>query len=256
MASPTVSDRRPELPVQGRCLCPRGCGTPASPGSIYCMSCYAEAGADFRSGEKQPDCACTPGCCADVHYRWGAFSSIVVTRAELNGPLTPPPFFLSFTDLLSRRMSPGRGAKFANAEQRRLRTWCLLQQPRVHRVELTNSTWPWPDILRSMHQDVLQNMFVSASGDIGISNFCFRLLQGVPDSNYVHKDSGERHVFELRRADGTRFHLHYHKNGSMDKCKAIEADEIATQSQDRAENSVLYAVTHRPAYSGATTMHR
>ena len=42
----------------------------------------------------------------------------------------------------------------------------------------------------------------------GIAKFRFRLLKGVQDPNYVSKDSGERHVFEILRVDGSAYHLH------------------------------------------------
>ena len=51
----------------------------------------------------------------------------------------------------------------------------------------------------------------------GVVKFSFRLLQNARDPNYCKIDSGERHVFEIVSADGTRWQLHYHKNGSMDK---------------------------------------
>ena len=51
----------------------------------------------------------------------------------------------------------------------------------------------------------------------GVVKFSFRLLQNVRDHNYIKIDSGERHVFEIASADGERWQLHFHKNGSMDK---------------------------------------
>ena len=51
----------------------------------------------------------------------------------------------------------------------------------------------------------------------GVVKFNFRLLQNVRDPNYIKIDSGERHVFEILSVDGTRWQLHYHKKGSMDK---------------------------------------
>ena len=51
----------------------------------------------------------------------------------------------------------------------------------------------------------------------GVTAFRFRLLEHVRDHNYVFSgDAGERHVFELEHSDGSFYHLHFHKNGSMD----------------------------------------
>ena len=50
----------------------------------------------------------------------------------------------------------------------------------------------------------------------GVTSFAFRLLHDVIDNNYTTIDSGQRHVFEITRSDGSTRHLHYHKNGSMD----------------------------------------
>ena len=43
------------------------------------------------------------------------------------------------------------------------------------------------------------------------------------DSNYRRLDSGERHVFEVDRVDGSRVQLQFHKNGSMDPPNVFEA---------------------------------
>lgn len=36
------------------------------------------------------------------------------------------------------------------------------------------------------------------------------------DFNYIEYDSGEKHIFENVRVDGSTVQLHFHKNGSMD----------------------------------------
>jgi hypothetical protein len=48
--------------------------------------------------------------------------------------------------------------------------------------------------------------------------FTFNLVLGEIDPNYLQKsnDSGERHVFHIRRADNVAHHLHYHKDGKHD----------------------------------------
>ena len=51
----------------------------------------------------------------------------------------------------------------------------------------------------------------------GVVRFSFRLLRDVMDHNYVKKDSGERHVFEIMCANGDRRQLHFHKSGRMEE---------------------------------------
>jgi hypothetical protein len=48
------------------------------------------------------------------------------------------------------------------------------------------------------------------------------LLRNVRDPNYIKVDSGERHVFEVTRTDGSAVHLHFHKNGKCDKPEFFE----------------------------------
>ena len=51
----------------------------------------------------------------------------------------------------------------------------------------------------------------------GVCKFTFRLLSDVRDPDYIKVDSGERHVFEVTRTDGSAAHLHFNKNGKCDK---------------------------------------
>jgi hypothetical protein len=66
----------------------------------------------------------------------------------------------------------------------------------------------------------------------GIVSFKFRLLQGERDHNYIKKDSGEKHVFEITTLDGSRWQLHYHKNGKQDSKtkKALHFEKLCLPS--------------------------
>ena len=89
-------------------------------------------------------------------------------------------------------------------------------------IDLTDSDEvPWRMMIDQMK---LQDRQTTEGS--GVSNFSFRLLPNVEDHNYSGKvdgDSGERHVFEIRRTDGSRCHLHYHKNRKMDRPKVYPA---------------------------------
>ena len=50
----------------------------------------------------------------------------------------------------------------------------------------------------------------------GVTAFNCRLLPDVLDHNYKKIDSGERHVFEVVRVDGSSILLHFHKHGKCD----------------------------------------
>ena len=59
----------------------------------------------------------------------------------------------------------------------------------------------------------------------GVTAMNFRLLPHVMDHNYMRVDSGEKHVFEVVRADASRVLLHFHKNGRCDPPELIAAPE-------------------------------
>ena len=115
-------------------------------------------------------------------------------------------------DIRARPFRIGFGGKEACRKQRELRTWCLDQLPVQYEYDLTNGDWSWQDVLRSHNEELLKEVLEGSS----ITSFSFRLLAHERDPNYIKKDSGERHVFELRRADGVAVRMHYHKNGKMD----------------------------------------
>ena len=116
---------------------------------------------------------------------------------------------LTEQQLRDRRFIPGFGGKAACQKQRDLRSLCISQG--IFDIDLTNDNWQWPNVLKSLPTDVQEQIVRS-----GIARFSFRLLQGELDPNYRWVDSGESHVFEVVRVDGSRCHLHFHKNGRMD----------------------------------------
>ena len=122
------------------------------------------------------------------------------------------PAGVSQADIRARPFRIGFGGKEACRKQRELRTWCLDQLPVQYEYDLTNGDWSWQDVLRSHNEELLKEVLEGSS----ITSFSFRLLAHERDPNYIKKDSGERHVFELRRADGVAVQMHYHKNGKMD----------------------------------------
>jgi hypothetical protein len=101
------------------------------------------------------------------------------------------------------------GGNAAWKEQQQLRRYCLEQD--LWEVDLSRSSYDWRQLLKSMPP-------AKSCGLVGpgVIKFSFRLLRNVVDHNYIKRDSGERHVFEIWCADDVRWHLHFHKNGSMD----------------------------------------
>lgn len=128
-----------------------------------------------------------------------------------------------------RRRPTSYGGRPAHGAQQALRQHCL--QNRLWCVTLNNdANWPlpghppfdWKRTLLGMPQDRRKQLIAD-----GIVLFQFRLLRNVKDQNYpkslqkqeTHNsvaDTGERHVFEITQCDGTKWHLHYHKNGQHD----------------------------------------
>ena len=101
------------------------------------------------------------------------------------------------------------GGKAACIKQRELRAQ-LLATTDSRDVDLTFSDFNWKAMLKSLPCG-------AELVGTGISKFSFRLLSDVRDHNYIKLDTGERHVFEVKRSDGSAAHLHFHKNGKLDK---------------------------------------
>ena len=101
-------------------------------------------------------------------------------------------------------MGPPRiGGKAACQKQRELRAR-LLATADVREADLIVSDFDWKAVLKSLPTgaDVIGT---------GVCKFVFCLLRDVRDHNYIKVESGERHVFEVTRTDGSAVHLHFHK---------------------------------------------
>ena len=127
---------------------------------------------------------------------------------DASASITPLPI-LTLAQLQSHANTQGMGGKTACQKQRELRTSCFAQG--IFEVDLSNSDWPWQSLLRALPAQVGANIVGP-----GVVAFKFRLLEGVRDHNYARVDTGEKHVFEVLRVDGSACHLHFHKNGKMD----------------------------------------
>ena len=124
--------------------------------------------------------------------------------------ISSAPVLLTPAQLDSMPMQPGFGGKAAWQKQRELRQICLQHGTKC--IDLSNDDWPWRQVLKSLNTTVAHELVC-----LGVTAFRFRLLEHVRDHNYVVLgDTGERHVFELERSDGSFYHLHFHKNGRMD----------------------------------------
>jgi hypothetical protein len=134
----------------------------------------------------------------------------VLTRAQLEG----------------MKAEPGFGGKLGCRWQRELRRACLasLGGNGKWAVDLTHSReMRWQALLRAQPEEMRARLVGP-----GVRQFTFRILQNVRDANYMNmaSDSGERHVFELTRVDGSSYHLHFHKGGRLDAPKLFWPEEL------------------------------
>ena len=120
------------------------------------------------------------------------------------------------------------GGKQGCAEQRRLRAVLTASATPYETVDAASSSFNWKAMLKSLP---------TARGIIGcgVTAFNFRLLPGVMDHNYVKVDSGEKHVFEVIRADGSTVLLHFHKNGKCDPPEVLPGEDMAPSGAATAE---------------------
>jgi hypothetical protein len=95
-------------------------------------------------------------------------------------------------------------------------------------INLSHSAFDWKAMLKSLP---------TAPHIIGcgVTAFNFRLLPDVMDHNYTKIDSGERHVFEVVRADASRVLLHFHKNGKCDPPEILPAKGVAPSDAATSE---------------------
>ena len=136
-----------------------------------------------------------------------------------------PPILLSQDDMLRTDACEGwaHGGKAAYQTQQGLRKLCLendiweidLNQDRYW-VQSQGKYFSWKNTILAMPPATRADIIGG-----GITGFVFKLLHNVKDTNYpteksIASDTGERHVFECACVDGTLWHLHYHKNGTLD----------------------------------------
>ena len=114
---------------------------------------------------------------------------------------SPQNFLFTQEDLRNWR-GERAGGKQACQKQRELRQR-LLATTDVREEDLTFSDFNWKGVLKSLP------LGAEVVGP-GVCKFTFRLLTQVRDHNYIKIDSGERHVFEVTRRDGSKAHLHFH----------------------------------------------
>ena len=138
-----------------------------------------------------------------------------------------------------RNMAPTRGigGKAACQKQRELRER-LLGTLDVRETDLTDSDFNWKAVLKSLPTAVGADVVGT-----GVCKFTFRLLRDVRDPNYIKIDSGERHVFEVTRTDGSAVHLHFHKSGRCDKPQTFHRVpvEIGAAEPDRVGANAILA---------------
>jgi hypothetical protein len=154
------------------------------------------------------------------------------------------PVVCSSDQLEDTKPRQGFGGKQACIIQRNLRKQCLDQG--IWEIDLTETDVDWRSLLRAQPPGMRSRLL-----GLGIIKFTFRLLQLVRDSNYAKLDSGERHVFEITRVDGSTAHLHFHKNGKMDdpivhQPRHLVAEEFPVASSTDivradAQNEVLFS---------------
>ena len=172
-----------------------------------------------------------------------------VDAAALNS-LTTTPVVCSSDDLEATNPRQGFGGKQACVIQRELRQQCFDQG--VWEIDLTQTDVDWRSLLRAQPLSMRRRLLGP-----GIIKFSFRLLQHVRDSNYAQRDSGERHVFEITRVDGSTAQLHFHKNGKMDDPVLHQPSHLVPEERDVASSSgdVRAAAGNEVLFSQADLRH-
>jgi len=172
-----------------------------------------------------------------------------VDPAALNS-LPTTPVVCSSEQLEDTKPRQGFGGKQACAIQRELRQRCFDQD--VWEIDLTETDVDWRSLLRAQPCGMRRRLL-----GLGIIKFTFRLLQHVRDSNYAQRDSGERHVFEITRVDGSTAQLHFHKNGKMDDPILHQPSHLVAEERDVASSSgdVRAAARNEVLFSQADLRH-
>ena len=172
----------------------------------YWVSAEKQTASEVSDGRQPQPPAVTPPAPTATNY-----ASDGTHLAGDDKPLQalPPCPVLTLEELRNRAPVQGMAGKAACRKQRELRAICLRRG--IFHIDLTNDAWNWRDVLRSLPAAVQADLVGP-----GVTHFRFRLLENVRDPNWARIDSGEKHVFEIERCDGSTCHLHYHKNGKMD----------------------------------------
>ena len=105
------------------------------------------------------------------------------------------PVLFTWGHFMQLQHGTGQGGTAACTEQRRLRALCLEQG--IYEIDISHGDYDWRQPLKSLPERKAQMLI----GD-GVVRFIFRLLRDVMDHNYVKKDPGERHVFQVICAIG------------------------------------------------------
>ena len=175
-------------------------------------------------------------------------AELVASVAEVAaaGPAQPAAASASVVQLLPiftihdlSRVTAHISGKRACAEQRRLRQIAMASDTPYDPLPLENTSFNWRAVLKSLPT-------AEAIIGCGVTAFNFRLLPGVMDHNYVKVDSGERHVFEVVRADGSTVLLHFHKNGKCDPPEVLPPEDMAPSCAATSEPAGV-AYTCQPA---------
>ena len=90
-------------------------------------------------------------------------------------------------------------------EQRRLRPLALASHTPYDPVSLENTYFNWRAVLK--RQPLISTEVIGR----GITAFKFRLLPSAWGQNFATINSGERHVFQVGRVDGSSALLHVHR---------------------------------------------
>ena len=138
------------------------------------------------------------------------------------------------------------GGRAACQKQRVLRTRCF--DTGDWDVDLTHDAWDWRSMLRGLARSVREDIVGP-----GITKFAFRLLRNVRDHNWSRLDSGENHVFEITRVDGSTCHLHFHKNGKLDPPTFVVPETAAASNRGVAQpaRTPLGSDADQPIYTAS-----
>jgi hypothetical protein len=172
----------------------------------------------------------------ELQQQHGHVASVIASVAseaeQTTAQMLALPSVCTFQEMQEMKPVQGVGGRLACLKQRELRQVCL--ENGLFEIDVTQ-TWPqWRQVLRAL-PDYMQRMIIGE----GIALVKFRLLEGSRDPNYAKKDSGERHVFEIRRVDTSAVHLHYHGNGRLDDPVLVDPNVTPQNANSGASQPTL-----------------